>query len=318
MDISGLFNKTLNILKSTDKTQRIIIAGSGGLLVLLLLWVIFRTDNLSSHAPKYFWTEPASVYYSALTNSYKPKDLPYEIRTIEKGDNYWTLANEAGTDIDTIYGCNPFLRSLYASIGEHIVIIKEKGVLHYTSENESVKKLAKLYGIPASDIRERNHTGLFGKLQKGDIFFIPEVNPKILTESLYAYYRLRHKFINPIHGWIGGHYGWRIHPVYKERRFHKGIDLGGPKNSTIYASADGKVTFTGEAGGYGKLIIIKHDENFETYYAHNSRIFVRRGQRVKQGDPIARMGKTGVATVAHLHFEVRSNGEPMNPLKVLW
>ena len=135
---------------------------------------------------------------------------------------------------------------------------------------------------------------------------------------MYEAYKLRKMFITPVHGWIGAHYGWRIHPFTKKRSFHKGIDLGAPYGAPIMAAASGVVTYAGWAGNYGKMIEIDHGNGFRTRYAHCSKIYVRIGQKVKQGQIIGRVGKTGRATTKHLHFEVRKNGKPINPLKVLW
>lgn len=96
--------------------------------------------------------------------------------------------------------------------------------------------------------------------------------------------------------------------------FHYGVDLAASYGTPIYASADGKVTFAGSSGGYGQLVKIAHEGNVETRYGHCSQILVSTGQYVEKGDIIALVGSTGISSGNHVHFEVRINGEPVDPM----
>lgn len=109
-------------------------------------------------------------------------------------------------------------------------------------------------------------------------------------------------------------YGYRRDPKTGGRRLHKGSDFAGRTGTDIFATADGVVTQAGWQSGYGKLVTIKHAFGIETRYAHNSNIRVRVGQRVSRGDHISDMGNTGRSTGTHLHYEVRVNGNPVNPM----
>lgn len=108
----------------------------------------------------------------------------------------------------------------------------------------------------------------------------------------------------------------RFHPVSKSYKAHTGIDYGAPMGTPILATANGRVTFAGWKGGYGKLLIVKHANGYQTYYGHCSRLLKKRGQLVEQGEVIARVGRTGVATGPHVHYEVRVNGKPIDPNRV--
>lgn len=101
---------------------------------------------------------------------------------------------------------------------------------------------------------------------------------------------------------------------YRDGREHKGTDMAGPVGTPIYTTADGYVTFAGRQSGYGNLIIIQHDFGFETRYAHLSRISITKGDRVSRGDRIGDMGNTGRSSGSHLHYEIRTNGEAVNPM----
>ncbi|MCP4117563.1 MAG: M23 family metallopeptidase [Desulfobacteraceae bacterium] len=105
----------------------------------------------------------------------------------------------------------------------------------------------------------------------------------------------------------------RFHPVHKKYKQHTGIDYGAKTGTKIFATANGKVIFAGWKGGYGKVIILKHPNGYQTYYAHCSKLIAKKGQFVDQGETIARVGATGVVTGPHVHYEVRINGKPVNP-----
>ena len=114
--------------------------------------------------------------------------------------------------------------------------------------------------------------------------------------------------------------GAKVISPYKNNRGshrHTGVDLKTKANDPIYAVGDGVVTMSKNYSGYGKCIIIKHADGTETLYAHNSKNYVKEGEKVKSGQKIALTGRTGRATTEHLHFEVRKNGKPVNPMPLL-
>ncbi|MCD4741229.1 MAG: M23 family metallopeptidase [Desulfobacteraceae bacterium] len=105
----------------------------------------------------------------------------------------------------------------------------------------------------------------------------------------------------------------RFHPVLKKYRRHTGIDYGSRTGTPIFATANGKVRFSGWVGGYGKLVIVVHPNGYETYYGHCSKLLVKPGKFVSQGEVIAKVGSTGHATGPHVHYEVRINRKAVNP-----
>ncbi len=125
------------------------------------------------------------------------------------------------------------------------------------------------------------------------------------------------RMVYPAGGRLTSGFGWRVHPILGYRRFHAGIDFGASHGSTIRAADSGRVIFAGWYGGYGQAVIVDHGGNLTTLYAHTSQVFVAEGQMVAQGEPIAAIGSTGLSTGPHLHFEVRDNGEPVNPMTYL-
>jgi murein DD-endopeptidase MepM/ murein hydrolase activator NlpD len=116
---------------------------------------------------------------------------------------------------------------------------------------------------------------------------------------------------------ITSEYGYRIHPILKTKRMHTGIDIGAPAGTSIKAVDDGTVIFAGWLGAYGNATIIDHGGGISSMYAHQSSISVKENQDVKRGQVIGKVGSTGWSTGAHLHFEVRKNGDPINPWNYL-
>ena len=113
---------------------------------------------------------------------------------------------------------------------------------------------------------------------------------------------------------ISSTYGPRKHPVRKYTSHHNGVDFAAPPYAHIRAVTDGTVIFSGKHGGFGKLVTISHPNGFATLYGHLDELNVSIGSRVVAGQIIGRVGATGTATGPHLHFEVRKDGKPIDPL----
>ena len=121
----------------------------------------------------------------------------------------------------------------------------------------------------------------------------------------------------PISGEITSPFGWRVHPITGDSRFHSGIDIAGDYGDPIRAAASGTVIYAGWISGYGNAVIIDHGGGVTTLYGHNQSLAVSEGQTVAQGQVISYCGSTGNSTGPHCHFEVRVNGEPVSPLSYL-
>ncbi len=112
-------------------------------------------------------------------------------------------------------------------------------------------------------------------------------------------------------------FGTRVDPFRGALAYHSGVDLAGPKGTMIRATSDGQISLTGWRGAYGQMVEVKHDFGFATRYGHLSKILVKPGQTVKRGEVIAVQGSTGRSTGNHLHYEVRYNGNAINPSNFL-
>ncbi|HEU4469791.1 MAG TPA: M23 family metallopeptidase [Flavisolibacter sp.] len=114
---------------------------------------------------------------------------------------------------------------------------------------------------------------------------------------------------------IASGFGYRIDPIYKTVKFHAGLDFTAPQGTPIYATADGVIATAGLSdGGYGNHVIIDHGYGYETLYGHMVRIKSRRGERVKRGEVIGYVGSTGKSTGPHCHYEIRKNGQKLDPV----
>ncbi len=114
---------------------------------------------------------------------------------------------------------------------------------------------------------------------------------------------------------ISSYFGYRIDPIYKVKKFHEGIDFSAPKGTPVHVTGDGRVIqVTRSKRGYGNEIKVDHGYGYVTLYAHLSAFKVRKGQKVKRGQVIGLVGNTGKSTAPHLHYEVRKNNHPINPI----
>nr|WP_157021221.1 DUF5930 domain-containing protein [Zongyanglinia huanghaiensis] len=196
---------------------------------------------------------------------------------------------------------------------------------------EPLDKMFRSAGMPTDRILEqvrRGYSGQGGPLDpfslstRGEEPTADELRANLLLNqmdqlNLYRIAAQQAPFATPVNlGTVRqtSGYGYRRDPKTGGRRLHKGSDFAGRTGTDIFSTADGVVTQAGWQSGYGKLVTIQHAFGIETRYAHNSNIRVKVGQRVSRGDHISDMGNTGRSTGTHLHYEVRVNGKPVNPM----
>nr|WP_174826057.1 M23 family metallopeptidase [Ruegeria arenilitoris] len=195
---------------------------------------------------------------------------------------------------------------------------------------EPLDKMFRQAGMPTDRIIEevrRGYSGMGGPLTpisfstRGEDLTPDEIRANVLLQqmdqlNLYRLAAEKAPFANPVKSVVRftSGYGTRRDPKTGGRRMHNGVDFAGAQGTDIFATADGVVTHAGWQSGFGRLVKIRHAFGIETLYAHNTKIRVKVGQRVSRGDHIADMGSTGRSTGTHLHYEVRVNGKPVNPM----
>lgn len=140
---------------------------------------------------------------------------------------------------------------------------------------------------------------------------LPEITQVVRFEVVKG------KLIVPVNGRLTSLFGYRRHPSRRSRHFHTGLDISARHGTPIIAAAGGEVTYSGWRSGYGKMLEVRHANGLSTIYAHCSSLLKKVGDQVRGGAVIARVGRTGVTTGCHLHFEVKKGSMLVNPLRFL-
>ena len=207
--------------------------------------------------------------------------------------------------METIVAMNDLPSARYLRPGQILEVPDTDGTYVKLKRGDTIGGICKKYDVELTDLVNANPGVDVRAVQIGDRLFIPG------SGALAQLFR----FGWPVHGRISGRYGMRLHPIYGRRMMHTGLDIAAPYGTSIRAALSGRVTFVGWKGGYGKTVIIEHPNGYETLYGHCSKLLVDRGQTVKKGERIAKVGSTGVSNGPHVHFEVRKGGKRTNPEK---
>lgn len=292
-----------NIGGGTDEDLQYLDLGSEYLVSL---------DNLDMQGADLEKEEAEDYLLGAELAVEEPTNIWDRIQTheVSKGESLWTIARNYNVDVDTIIGANELKSHDKIDIGQKLTILPFKGVTHRVEKGESLWAIAQRYNVPIDEIVETNALSS-QNIKVGELLVIPGATLTAAEKErrlLIARGGLP-LFIKPAEGRISSRFGMRW------GQMHQGLDLAIPTGTPVRASAAGTVSQAGNAGTYGLLVIIKHANGIETRYAHNSKLNVKVGQYVKQGDIIAYSGNTGRSTGPHLHFEIRVNGQPQDPLK---
>lgn len=252
--------------------------------------------------------------------------------TVKQGDSLWSIANAFNLDVNTLFGCNTIKNPDYLKLGTVLRVPNQDGILYKVRKKDTVAGIAKRFGSFAEAILLANGMGSEKELVVGKEIFVPGAKPLDETREEPTTPRKRIGGVNvpvpsgaaysrsfrwPVVGKINSRFGWRGDPFSGRRDFHTGLDIKGPTGRAIVAAKSGVVVYTGWMSGYGRTVVVDHGGGYTTLYAHCSRLMIGSGSRVQQGQTIAAVGSTGRSTGSHCHFEVRVNGRPVNPLRVL-
>ncbi len=273
---------------------------------------------------------------------------------VTQGDSLWSISNTQNIELDTLIGSNTFKSSARLRPGAVLRIPNQDGIFYKMKKGETIETVCKRYGVKLAKLKLVNAEVDTKALKDGDEIFLPGAKPEGLVEvAKITDTNLKAKSQNskkqntkntvtfetnsnsnsnqdkkssglsggryswPVMGRINSPFGWRRHPITKRQDFHTGIDIKSDRNTPIKGAASGKVVYSGWMGGYGKVIVIEHNNGQSTLYAHCSTLLVGKGANVSGGQFIARVGTTGRSTGPHLHFEVRNGNSPVNPIKYL-
>ncbi|WP_167481812.1 M23 family metallopeptidase [Leptospira bouyouniensis] len=234
----------------------------------------------------------------------KNKKLKVTQYKVKKNESLSDIARRFKVSVESIAGSSGINPEVSLISGQILNIPNKQGLMYKLKKGETLAKVADYYKVKIDDIYAENQLEDYDLFKSGQKVFlpgavIPETGPvwRIPVAS---------KVITS--GW-----GTRSYPQYK---FHMALDLRANYES-VYAARKGKVTFSGWMGGYGNAIILSHDDNYQTLYAHNSKLYVKEGDYVSAGKIISRSGCTGYCFGPHLHFEVIKDGKNINPTKLI-
>ena len=272
----------------------------------------------------------SDAVYEAITKT-EEEQIEY---IVQNNDTMWDIATKNGITVDEIMALNPEMTDLIKE-GDVLILNETEPLLQvkasftetvempipYEEEvvyDNNARKGLKTVVVQGVDGKKNvtREVVVVNGIQK-EINILEEV---VLVEPVKGKVEIGTKiiagvgtgsFIRPNNGTITARYGSGGSRWSSGR--HTGLDIAAPTGTSIYASDSGRVSFAGWKGSYGYTVIINHGNGYETYYAHCSRLLVSVGEKVNQGDLIARVGSTGNSTGAHCHFEVRYNGVTKNP-----
>src|SRR5712691_1597586 len=255
---------------------------------------------------------------------------------VQDGETLWQFAQIYGVTVEALAAANDIGNDDVIQVGQGLVIPgpftawapaaktaastppsrgMPRQVTVVVGEGETLWEIAQVHGLSVDAIVEANELRSGDLIQPGQRLVIPgrpiDIPRRVTAVRRGAVVSIAQSFIWPARGALSSRFGWRW------QRHHNGIDIAAPYGTQIYAAKAGRVTFSGWYYGYGRAVIIDHGDGLSTVYGHASKLLVRVGDMVGAGQPIALVGSTGIATGPHLHFEIRVNGRPLNPLKYL-
>lgn len=268
-------------------------------------------DKKAKKADKKYLDETEDRKWAILRNQEieveetdKTKKLTVTTYRVKNNETLSEIAARFKVSVDSIAGSSGIdpERPIYP--GQILQIPNKPGLLYKLKKGDTLAKVADFYKVKMEAIIAENGNLDYDFLPVGQKIFLPGA---VIPEPTP-------KWVSPVASKvITSGYGWRDFP---DKKYHKALDFRA-NYEPVYAARKGIVTFSGWMGGYGNMIVIQHDNDYKTLYAHNSKLLVKAGTQVQAGQKIAISGCTGYCFGPHLHFEVIHKGDNINPAKVI-
>jgi len=261
------------------------------------------------------------------------------IHVVESGESLWSIARKNNLTVKDLQMANPQIKSDRIDIGDEIKLTKAEPMLHVAATFELSETKPIPYEVQTIDdknlVRGQQKVKQAGKSGSKEFRYLivqengvevdrQFIEGKVLSQPVTKIVRRGTKLVLASRSGGGrGSLGWPLRgPItspfgYRHGEYHTGLDIDGVTGDYVRAAEGGTVTSVGWGGNYGRLIKVSHGSGVETWYAHLSKYSVSAGDKVERGEVIGLVGNTGRSTGSHLHFEVRINGSPVNPLKYL-
>ena len=281
--------------------QAVFIASEDDLKLLESQGRFKELDQKSEEAKSRLYTLHRPI---SRLNSAKIKIKKYKIQA---GDTLSEIAQRHGVPATIIAESSKIKYHSVLKEGQELSIPERPGLNYKLKSGDRLAAVLDKYSVKLEDFAHVNSDlPDLDMIEPGTTVFLP--NAKIPRPPL--------RWRRPVWGRFTSRFGWRRHPILRHRHFHTGVDIA-VRYKPIRAARSGRVVYAGYLGAYGKVVVIRHEGGFKTLYAHLSRIKVRSGSYVKQGQSIAISGNSGRSTGPHLHFEVVKNGRPVNPRRYI-
>ncbi|OQA97031.1 MAG: Murein DD-endopeptidase MepM [Spirochaetes bacterium ADurb.Bin218] len=234
-------------------------------------------------------------------------ELKFYRYKVKKGENFWVVLSRCSMDMDTLMSVNNLTSPFEVTAGTTLYIPNMRGVIVATEKKKDIIDMLATEGIDMKYIKHVNGDYFWNK----KFVFVPNGKISAIERALF----LGKAFLSPLKELrTTSGFGSRRDPFDSKRtEFHKGIDLGCAVGTKVHAARSGRIVFCGYMDGYGNLVVIEHEFGYQSYYGHLSTIKVKLGDYVKTGELIAFSGNTGRSTGPHLHFEIKKNGNSLNP-----
>jgi murein DD-endopeptidase MepM/ murein hydrolase activator NlpD len=282
--------------------------------------LVFRTmkpeilSAVSAPAP------PERANLQDFTPFFQIPGISFSLYHPVSGETYLSVAQKYNLLEATLRSLNQANDNSDPHEGSPIVIPSKDGIFHLVRPGQGLADIARAYGVSLKVVLQANQKKGDSDLRPGEVLYLP--GGTYLAQQDVRWIALaslvtQKGFIKPTTGRFADGFGYRIHPITHKMAFHEGLDLAPGLGARVVASQDGRVLFADFRNGYGRLIILDHGAGLTSWYAHLDEILVKTHQSVKQGDLIGKVGQTGRVTGPHLHFEIRLNGKPQNPLLYL-
>ena len=285
---------TVNLLPPDGRLQK-------ALLDTLLSLGAPGTERLSStHTPT---SDDANI---------APGSVQFSHYQVSEDDTLTGLAERFGVTVDSIISFNDIRREGDLKAGLEIIIPSHSGIRYSVRRGDNLSRIAVRHGVSLDAVLDVNDLSS-ALISPGQTLLIPGAG---LSENARNRV-LGRLFIRPAQGRFSSPYGYRNDPITGIRKFHNGIDIANQRGTPVLASMSGAVATVGYNGNYGRYLILRHGDGFQTMYAHLHRAQVSPGDRVRQGQQVGEMGNSGYSTGSHLHFSIFLNGTHVDPKQYL-
>lgn len=274
----------------------------------------------------YIFSDGSALASAPPSETVPKRDSPIDY-TVESGDTLGGIAQKFGLNLSTVLWTNNLTYRSTIRPGDTLKILPIDGLLHTVKDGDTLNKIANRYNADVEETQRVNKLASRDDINIGEVLIIPngEKPAPVASTTTSITAPVASIFTAPAAS-SGGSRGsstgsgdwvwpsdWRVITQYYSWR-HQGLDIDGDYNTNNYAAAAGVVTYSGWYNGYGYTVDVDHGNGIMTRYAHHSQLFVAKGDTVYAGQALGKTGTTGRSTGTHLHFEVRVNGTPQNPL----